>query len=116
MASNSKSMQRRRLIKKYNIHFDGPVDCPFDSRADWPATRSTIVNNVQKLGMARYVGYQESVDYDSLQRPWRGQMLQRARRTAKLSTMCLNTRKNELGWRFSVEVEVMARFSVEVAW
>ncbi|GAB1311352.1 Heterokaryon incompatibility domain-containing protein [Madurella fahalii] len=114
MASNSKVAQRR-LIKKHNIHFDNPAESPFHCPAQWPVARGTLVKHVQTLGQAQYHRYQESISCDSLHRPWREQVRRRAQHIADLSQRCLTARKNEPGWRFSVEVEVMARMSIEVA-
>ncbi|KAH8889236.1 hypothetical protein GQ53DRAFT_842939 [Thozetella sp. PMI_491] len=109
MASNTKAT----LVKQFNIHFDGPVDAV--PKEGWPTTRQAIVEHIQKLGKQEYHQYQESISYDVLHRPWREQVRRRATRTVELAKSCLNGRKNEAGWRFSVEAEVMARLSIEVA-
>ena len=115
MASSSK-VTHRRLIKKYNIYFDPPLAIPFQHPTSWSETRRSIVNHIQSLGKEQYADYHESIHCDSLHRPWREQVLRRAKHTAQLANRCLADRKNEPGWRFTVEVEVMARMSVEVAW
>jgi hypothetical protein len=117
MASSSKSSHsQRRLIKKHHIYFDRPIEAPFSPPASWSTSLWTLVNHVQALGTKRYAGYKESITSDALYRPWREQARRRAERTAALSQRCLEDRKNESGWRFSVEAEVMARMSIEVAW
>lgn len=119
MASSSKSSSsyaQRRLIKKHHIRFDRPIETPFSRPASWPIARWTVVKHVQSLGAERYGPYKESISCDALHRPWREQARRRAKRTADLCQRCLEERKNESGWRFSVEAEVMARMTIEVAW
>ncbi|KAK3297244.1 uncharacterized protein B0H64DRAFT_431222 [Chaetomium fimeti] len=115
MASSSKIPKRRRLIKKYKIRFDGPAESPFQSPENWPAARDNLVRSVQSLGQTEYHRYQASISCDSLHRPWREQVRRRAKRVAVKAQTCLANRKNESGWRFEVETEVMARMSIEVA-
>ncbi|KAK0620777.1 hypothetical protein B0T14DRAFT_522131 [Immersiella caudata] len=116
MASSSKSSHtQRRLIKDHGIRFDNPIEDSFHPPASWPDTRKTLVKHVQSLGVRRFQDYKESVSCDALHRPWRGQARRRANRTANLSQRCLEDRKNESGWRFSVETEIMKRMSIEVA-
>lgn len=74
------------------------------------------MNHIQNLGKEQYSSYHASINCDDIRRPWREQVLRRAKHIAQLANRCLADRKNEPGWRFTVEVEVMARMSVEVAW
>jgi hypothetical protein len=112
MASNPKALQRR-LMKKYNIHFDGPEP---GINSSWPVTRKTIFEHIQKLGKTEYHRYQESISCDVLQRPWKEQVRQRAERTVETVKSCLDGRKNEAGWRLAVEPIILKRISYEVAW
>jgi hypothetical protein len=103
--------QFRILTKTHNIHFDGPVE-----RREWPSNYENIFLDVQKLGTAIFEEYCESSVIDSLDKPWRTSTRRRAKRLAALANLCRRERRNEAGWRMLVEPEVMARFTIEVAW
>lgn len=117
MASCPRAAQRN-LIRKYNIHFDDPIEQPLDGSqaSGWPVARRILVEHIHKLGMEQYERYHRSISCDAAHRPWREHIRQRARRTAALASFCRSNRKNEAGWRFTVETAVMARMSVEVSW
>jgi|SRR6266516_260099 len=109
--NEQKKQQHRILIKKHNIQFDGPV-----SRDKWPPNHKQTFNNIQKLGQIDFMQYRESITIDSEEKPWREQTRRRAERIACLARMCREGRKNEAGWRMSLESEILARFTIEVAW
>jgi post-segregation antitoxin (ccd killing protein) len=73
------------------------------------------VRNIRKLGRIEFAEYRESVAVDSEDNPWREQTKCRAERIANLAKLCLDGRKNEAGWRMSLESEILARFTIEVA-
>ncbi|KIN03109.1 hypothetical protein OIDMADRAFT_195711, partial [Oidiodendron maius Zn] len=98
------------LIKDYNIHFDGPID-----QDQWPPAHFQTFSNIQKLGRTGFVAFRESITIDSEDKPWRGQTRRRAERIVNLAKICREGRKNEPGWRLSVESEILARFTIEVA-
>lgn len=100
----------RILIQKYNIHFDGPID-----RIQWPATHFQTFENIQKLGHTEFASYRESITIESDDKPWRQQIKLRAERIVNLAKLCRAGRKNEAGWRMSLESEILARFTIEVA-
>lgn len=102
--------EHRNLIKEYNINFDGPID-----RALWPSAHFQTFSNIQKLGRTGFAEYRESVTIDSEDNPWREQTKRRAERIATLAKICREGRKNEAGWRLSLESEILARFTIEVA-
>ncbi|KAF4969181.1 hypothetical protein FSARC_3557 [Fusarium sarcochroum] len=87
MPPNQREVQRR-LMKKYHIFFDGPIDS---------------------------IEYRESITADSSRSPWRHQAQRRAKRIAEKAKLCIEGRRNESGWRLSLESDVMARFTVEIA-
>jgi hypothetical protein len=113
MASGSKEV-RRQLMKNYNISFDGPIDLTTNHRL--PPSLEFVLRHIRKLGRTDFDYYREHVNADLLQHPWREQARRRARRIAGLAQLCLDGRKNESGWRLTLESEIMARFTVEVAW
>jgi hypothetical protein len=91
----------RRLIKEYNVHFDGPID-----REKWPSAHFHTFSNIQKLGRTEFAEYRESVTIDSEDTPWREQTRFRAERIATLAKICREGRKSEAGWRLSLESEI----------
>ncbi|OBT59599.1 hypothetical protein VE04_00034 [Pseudogymnoascus sp. 24MN13] len=109
MAAQQKQ-EHRNLVKEYNIFFDGPID-----RAQWPTAHCQTFSNIQKLGRTGFAEYRESVTVDSEDKPWREQTKSRAERIAALARICREGRKNEAGWRMSLESEILARFTIEVA-
>ena len=82
----------------------------------WPDAHRSLFEDIQKLGNQKYSTFSEAVSNDSIDKPWRHQTKQRAARLVRRSTMSRNDRKNEAGWRFSIEPEVLYRFTVEVTW
>jgi len=114
MASNSKKATRK-LMQKYNICFDGPISSA--DRARWPETCKGIFGDIRDLGRRDYEQYQTSISADLRSRyPWRELMKSRARHVVGLAKRCLDGRKNEAGWRMSVEPEIMKRLVGEVNW
>ena len=111
--ANSKDAQRR-LMKKYNIVFEGPIDSGNQSK--WPSNCMIVFQHLRQLGRTEFEPYRESISADLLQHPWREQVRRRARRISALAKLCLDGRKNESSWRLSLESEIMARFTIEVAW
>ncbi|KAL3473918.1 hypothetical protein BJX99DRAFT_272002 [Aspergillus californicus] len=95
--------------KVLKIRFLGPVP-----PANWPRAHQRLFGDIQKLGDQKYSAFAESVSIDSIEKPWRGQIKQRAARLVVRSRMSRNDRKNEAGWRFTIEPEVLYRFTVEV--
>src|SRR5271155_4600993 len=101
----------RILTKKYNIHFDGPVE-----RRACPSSYQNLFLEVQKLGKVVFEEYCESSVIVSFKEPWKAKTRRRAERLAALANLCQQERRNEAGWRLVLEPEVMARFTIEVAW
>jgi hypothetical protein len=110
MAAKQKE-QHRHLIKKYKIHFDGQVD-----KEKWPRNHDQTFANIQNLGRTEFAQYHANITIDSEEKPWRGQTRRRAERITALARVCREGRKNEAGWRLTMESEILARFTVEVAW
>ncbi|KAF4335653.1 hypothetical protein FBEOM_10490 [Fusarium beomiforme] len=74
-----------------------------------------IFNHIRQLGKTGYSEYRESISADFTRFPWKYQVQRRAKRITEKAKLCIESRKNESGWRLSLESEVMARFSVEIA-
>ncbi|CZR61916.1 uncharacterized protein PAC_11813 [Phialocephala subalpina] len=80
-----------------------------------PSTHRATFANIKKLGRLEFFEYRESITVDSEENPWREQTKRRAERIATLARICRDGRKNEAGWRMSLESEILARFTIEVA-
>ncbi|KNG85566.1 hypothetical protein ANOM_006655 [Aspergillus nomiae NRRL 13137] len=100
---------RRDYAKELHIDFLG-----YAPPVQWPDAHRSLFEDIQKLGNQKYSSFSETVSNDSIEKPWRHQTKQRAARLVRRSTMSRNDRKNEAGWRFSIEPEVLYRFTVEV--
>jgi hypothetical protein len=115
MASNATAGEvKRQLMKKYHIHFDGPIESI--DIADRPRNHEITFKHIRQLGKTELERYQETIDVDLHHRPWKERVPRRAKRIAELAKLCRQGRKNEAGWRLTLEPEVLARLSVEVAW
>lgn len=102
------------LIKKYNFFFDDPLDINCDT--PYPENCRTIFQHITQLGRMTYEDHQSNISADFRHYPWRHEVRKRAERIVHRTIRCINTRQSEGGWRLSTEPEIMARFSVEVAW
>ena len=110
MASND-YRDLRRLAKRYRIHFKGAVPS-----GEWPAAHKSTFENIRKIGAQSFDGYCAVIDIRSDEQPWREQTKHRAEYLAKRAAHLFNQQRNEAGWRFSLENDVLKRFSFEVAW
>ncbi|OQD90679.1 hypothetical protein PENANT_c001G02842 [Penicillium antarcticum] len=101
---------RWNLAKELHIKFLGPVQ-----PSQWPSTHERLFSDVQKLGKRTFHWFTESITIDTLEKPWRNAIRNRAMRLSKLAEESKRIRRNEDSWRFTIENEVMHRFTVEVA-
>lgn len=105
------SDESRELLHKYNLCFDGLVE-----PSDWPAAHKTLFQDVQRLGAYKYSDYERTRKERSPHEPWGSDILKRADRVRSIARKCSKEAQNEAGWRLSLEAEIFARFTVEVAW
>lgn len=101
----------RTLMKKYRIVWLGIID-----EADWPDGHRDTFRHIKQRGHLTFDTYSEDSDVGLLDEPWRAQTRDRAIRITKKAKRCLDADKNEAGWRFDIEHEVLRRFEIEVAW
>lgn len=99
----------RRLAKKHNIAFRLPSDSP-------PAAHLNKFKFVRTLGDRKFDNYCEVVGVRSEEEPWTEQTKRRAEWLTSRASQLSGQQRNESGWRFGLENEVLLRFSVEVAW
>lgn len=100
-----------RLAKKHRVAFQ-----PHISSDQWPSKHREIFENIQRIGSQAFNSYCANIDFRSGEQPWRGQTKYRATWLADRSARLLNQQRNEAGWRFGVENDVLGRFAVKVAW
>jgi hypothetical protein len=99
-----------KLREGYNIHFDD------HDESRWPVHLKKTFDNIALLGGTTYGNYNESITFETEERPWRTQTKRRAAMIAETATRCLRAKKNEAGWRLNLEHLILNRFSVEVRW
>lgn len=103
--------QARRLMKKHRIFFEGPVE-----PAKWPSAHRVIFSNIRALGERKYIDHEEVRKQRSPKGSFGADALDRAARITSIADKCLLERRNEAGWRLSLEPEILARFQNDIAW
>ncbi|OAP59599.1 hypothetical protein AYL99_06897 [Fonsecaea erecta] len=81
----------------------------------WPSEHYHTFTPIQKIGDQKF----DSFDTDTVisnERPWRGQIKVEAERVAQRAGRLLGQDRDEAGWRFALENDLLHRFHVEVAW
>lgn len=99
----------RRLAKKYNIRFRLSSEPLPDCHAD-------TFKNIEELGSYRFETYAENASIRSAEEPWARHTKSRAEWLAHRAAKLFEQNRNEAGWRFGLENDVLRRFTVEVAW
>ncbi|KAJ6100060.1 hypothetical protein N7467_001595 [Penicillium canescens] len=84
---------RWNLAKDLHIKFLGPVQ-----PSQWPSTHERLFSDVQKLGKRTFDWFTESITIDTLEKPWRNAIRNRAMRLSKLAEEILNA-ANDFGSR-----------------
>jgi len=106
-----KDDERRNLRDKYGIFFDGPAE-----PTSWPITHHVLFSDIQKLGRKTYSQYVELRKTRPPSEPAGSQVLPRVDRVRSIADRRLRERRNEAGWRLSLEHEILARFHGEITW
>ena len=101
----------RKLCKEYRIIFNGRR-----SPSEWPSAHADLFTTIGDLGNTQYGKYAKSKETGSPDVPWRARTLDRANRVVEIAEKCRREKRNEAGWRFALEPEILSRFAVEVAW
>ena len=101
----------RRLAKRHRITFKPPL-----SSDQWPPAHRNNFANIRKIGDQKFESFCANVDIRSSEEPWREQTKHRAEWLAQRAARLFSQQRNEAGWRFGLENDVLQRFSVEVAW
>lgn len=101
----------RRLAKTFRVAFQPQI-----SADQWPAQHKDTFEDIKTIGKQEYEKYCANVDIRSREQPWKQKTKHRAAWLAERTSHLLNQQRNEAGWRFGLENEVLSRFAVEVAW
>jgi hypothetical protein len=101
----------RRLAKRYRIAFKPPL-----ASSDWPPVHKATFESILKIGNSKFDTFSASIDIRSSEEPWREKVKYRAEWLAARAARLFSQQRNEPGWRFGLENDVLQRFSVEVAW
>lgn len=79
-------LEGRRLLKKYNIMFRGPVP-----PEQWPPSHKATFKDIHDIGNShRYETYAASIDIQSGQRPWRKEIKNRTKIISELAMRSYN--------------------------
>ncbi|KAH8805455.1 hypothetical protein F5884DRAFT_799316 [Xylogone sp. PMI_703] len=100
----------RRLAKRYGITIQSSPDAQ-----QWPAVHRRLFESIRKIGDQKFDSFCASIDIRSNDEPWREQTKHRAEWLAKRASRLFDQQRNESGWRFGLENDILRRFSVEVA-
>ncbi|KAK2879385.1 hypothetical protein FQN49_000928 [Arthroderma sp. PD_2] len=98
----------RRLLRAYGIRFRQPSD-------GIPQTHTDIFKAIGTLGEQKFDTYSEVVRARTAEEPWTQQTRVRAEWLASRTSHLVRQQRNEAGWRFGLENDVLRRFSIEVA-
>ena len=101
----------RRLAKRFRIAFKSPL-----VSSDWPLVHKATFESIRKIGDVKFDTFSASIDIRSSEEPWRERVKYRAEWLAVRAARLFSQQRNEPGWRFGLENDVLQRFSVEVAW
>jgi hypothetical protein len=100
--------QYRRLIKEYDICFDGPVPSE-----DWPTQYVDIFRPVHDIKRLRYEEYKPNEKRALLTV---AEIKGRVARLNRIAYNCRGQRVNEATWRGLTEPDIVSRFAAEVTW
>lgn len=68
------------------------------------------------MSQYRFDTYIPEVSVFSSEKPWKQQTKARAQWLVERASRLMGQDRNEAGWRFALENEVLRRLTVEVAW
>ena len=107
--SRKKDDNLRGLIEKFRINFRPP------SHGQLPSRYKNTFDQIRAIRDIRFDSYcAENVIPN--EEPWTAQTKRRAEWLSNRAATLLYQQRNEAGWRFDLENDVLHRFMVEVAW
>jgi hypothetical protein len=103
-----KPEQHRKLVKEYNILFEGPIP-----PSSWPPKYAEIFQNIRDI---KHLLYEEYKPNDRRSMLAVAEMKDRVVKLNRIAHSCRKQRENEPTWRGLTEPEVVSRFAAEVVW
>jgi hypothetical protein len=83
---------------------------------EWPEAHVKTFQDIKTVGKYKFDTYAHNISVHSEKEPWKQQTQARARWLANRAERLFGQERNEAGWRFGLENDVLRRFMVEVAW
>jgi hypothetical protein len=81
-----------------------------------PLEHQARFEHIQALGCFEYDSYGLQPSPETVDKPWQLLNKCKANKLSQLAIKCKEEKRNEAGWRESVESKVFERFEIEVAW
>jgi len=100
-----------KLIEEYRIKSFGPM-----ASNEWPSAHKDHFENIRNIRDQKFDTFCASIDIRSRDEPWRERTKYHAEWLAKRACSLYNQQRNEAGWRFGLENDVLRRLNIEVAW
>lgn len=94
----------RRLAQKYRIAFKSN-----SNTQQWPSAHQDSFKSVRRIGDQKFDNFCANIDIRSNDEPWREQTKYRAEWLAKRAARLFNQQRNEAGWRFGLENDVLLK-------
>lgn len=98
----------RKLIKEYNINFDGILP-----PSEWPAQYAELFRKIYDIKNLAYEEYKPSERRTTLAVT---EMKDRVAKLSRIARSCLLQDANEPTWRGLTESHIFSRFDAEVKW
>lgn len=100
-----------QLMQKYRITFNHDLE-----PQTWPATHAGRFHDIQQTWQESFDTYKNSIPIRQEQEPWRIETALKAVDLRYLTIEALQEHRNEAGWRFKLETEILARFKAKEIW
>jgi hypothetical protein len=96
------------IVQHSGFHIKRPGNVPPEHQARF--------EHIQALGRFEYDSYGLQPSPETVDKPWQLLNKCKANKLSQLAIKCKEEKRNEAGWRDSVESKVFERFEIEVAW
>ena len=107
--ASEKDRNLRRLIKKFRINFKPP------NLGQLPSRHKSTFDQIRAIRDIRFNSYRAENPILN-EEPWTAQTKRRAEWLSNRAAALIYQQRNEAGWRFDLENDVLHRFLVEVVW
>ena len=81
-----------------------------------PVAHREIFEHIQILGRKEYHAYDVDPNPEHIYKPWKLFNKSKASALRQLAVECVQEKRNEAGWRATIEYRLFSRFEDEVAW